>query len=93
MLLVALDVLLGAICGLVFRAVILVPLIALGCIEVAFIKGTETWGSAAWSAVTLIGTLEIGYVLGSVLAAWLPVAGDGVFRELLRRRDSRLSHH
>jgi hypothetical protein len=64
-----LNGLLGAICGLRFRVRILIPLITVAIVEVAALMHTRTWAPAFWSAIVLISSLEIGYLIGSTLAA------------------------
>lgn len=93
MLLIILDCLLGAVCGLLFRAIVLVPLMVLGCIEVAVISGSGTWSSAAWSAIWLICALEFGYAAGCFAALWAPDDQKGLLRDFVRRSQSGLSHH
>jgi len=62
-----LNCLLGVTCGLWFRIQILIPLIAIAFIEVAILKQTSMWSSVFWSAITLITSLEMGYLIGSSL--------------------------
>jgi hypothetical protein len=89
-----LNGLLGAICGLRFRAAIIGPLVAVALIEAAILKHTGAWSSAFWSTIVLITTLEIGYLIGSAVdAVWLPVGRGRVLRDFLRRGHGRLSHH
>jgi len=78
MLLIALlNILLGAICGLWFRVVIIVPLIAVALGETAFLKRTETWSSAFMCAIALISSLEVGILIGSALQDLWPHSGRG----------------
>ena len=60
--------LLGLICGLWFRVLILVPLVVFAFIEVVFLKESVMGLSPVWSAITLIVLLEIGYLIGASLA-------------------------
>ena len=72
MLLTLFNGLLGAICGIWFRIPILAPLIAFAFVEVAVLKHTATWPSIFWIAIMLIVAIEIGYLVGSSVAAlWL----------------------
>ena len=67
-----LNGLLGAICGMWFRVQILFPLIAFAGVEVAILKHTGTWWSVFWHAVMLVVAIEIGYLAGaSAVALWL----------------------
>ena len=65
-----LNALLGAVCGLRFRVLILAPLSCVALIEI-FLLGTvhEGWLSCTISAVALILALEIGYFVGAVLGS------------------------
>jgi hypothetical protein len=95
-----LNCLLGTICGLWFRATIIVPLLAAALIEVAILNNTGGWSSAFWSTIVLITTLEMGYLIGSVVdALWqplgreLPLGRGSVLRDFLRRGDhGEVSH-
>ena len=95
-----LNCLLGTICGLWFRTTIIVPLLAVALIEVAILNNTGGWASAFWSTIVLITTLEMGYLIGSVVDALWPALGLGlplgrgrVFRHFLRRGDhGEVSH-
>jgi hypothetical protein len=49
-----LNCLLGTICGLWFRATIIVPLLAVALIEVAILKHIGEWSSAFWLTIVLI---------------------------------------
>ena len=66
--------LLGLICGLWFRVLILVPLVVFAFIEVVFLKESVMGLSPVWSAITLIVLLEIGYLIGASIAVWLDSA-------------------
>ena len=90
---ILLNGLLGAICGLWFRVQIFIPLVAVACVEVAVLRQTGVWTSVIWSAVALIISMEVGYLIGSaltVLGAYfkLPTLSS----RLEARRDRRLSH-
>jgi len=64
--------LLGAICGTWFRVQVLVPLVALACVEAVFLKHTATGWSVIAYAMMLIAGVEIGYLAGaSAVALWL----------------------
>ena len=65
-----LNGLVGAICGFRFRILILAPLIAIAVIEATVLQRTGSSSSRIWSAVGLITLLEIGYLTGSVAAAY-----------------------
>ena len=64
-----LNCLLGVTCGLWFKIQILIPLIAIAFIEVVILKQTGIWSLVFWSAITLITSLEMGYLIGSSLGA------------------------
>jgi len=82
-LMVVLNGLLGALCGLWFRVKILIPLIALAIVEVAVFKSAGTWSSMFWLALALIVTVEMSYLIGSALAAVsLSTDRREVFRDL-----------
>jgi len=69
---IGLNGLLGTFCGLWFRLQILVPLIAAMVIEAILLKGTGPGWSAIWTAIVLICTVEMGYLLGSALVVFWP---------------------
>jgi uncharacterized protein YqgC (DUF456 family) len=73
--------LLGALCALRFKVLILIPLVAAVCIEIAFLKRTDTWSSAVRAGIALIISLEIGYFVGCVL------------RQLYRRSSNQSAPH
>jgi hypothetical protein len=82
-----LNALLGVSCGALFRVTILIPLIAMACVEIAILKMTGLWPSPILSAFTLIVLIDTGYLIGASMAALLP---SSVRREMLRgfaRRD------
>jgi len=101
MLLLALcNVLLGTICGLWFRVSILAPLVAVAVIEEVVVpKHLPSWSSAFWwstfwSALLLVATLEVGYLIGvSMNALRRPLTRVRVLRDFLRygNGDSQLS--
>ena len=68
--------LLGAICGLRFKVLIIIPLIAVVCAEIAFLHLNNTWWSAFCGAIALIVSLEIGYFVGGVLRQVYRSSGD-----------------
>jgi hypothetical protein len=68
MLLTLVNGLLGAVCGLIFRVQILVPLIAFACVESLLLKQ-----AVFWYAMLLIVAIEVGYLVGAAaVALWLP---------------------
>jgi hypothetical protein len=67
--LLLLNGLLGAICGIWFRVQILLPLIAFAGVEVWVVKHTGTWWSIFWHAVMLVVAIEIGYLAGASVVA------------------------
>ena len=101
MLLLALcNVLLGTICGLWFRVSILAPLVAVAFVEEVVVpKHSPSWSSAFWwltfwSALLLVATLEVGYLIGvSMNALRRPLTRVRVLRDFLRygNGDSQLS--
>jgi hypothetical protein len=93
-LIVVLNGLLGAICGVWFRVKILIPLIAVVFIEMAIFKQTATWPSTFWLTITLIITVEISYLIGAAAGPlWLSRGRRGVIRDFTRHQHSRLTHH
>jgi hypothetical protein len=88
-----LNGLLGASCGLWFRVKILVPLIAIAFVEVAILKQTGIWSSVILSAIALISSIEIGYLIGSALATlWQSSRRGKVLRDLMTFENGRLLH-
>ena len=71
MLLTLVNGLLGAICGLLFRVQILVPLIAFACVELLVLKQ-----AGFWYAMLLIAAIEIGYLAGAA-AVTLSLSSGG----------------
>lgn len=82
-----LNALLGVNCGTLFRVTILIPLIAMACVETAILKLTGLWPSPIWSAIVLIVLIDTGYLIGAWMGALPP---SSVRREMLQgfaRRD------
>jgi uncharacterized membrane protein len=89
-----LNGLLGATCGLWFKVQILIPLIAIAFVEVAIVKQTEMWPSAIWSAIVMICSIEMGYLIGSSVGAlWLYSGSGRVLRDITRHGHGGLSPH
>jgi len=86
--------LLGALCGVWFKVQIFIPLIAVAALEVVIIKLAGTGWSVLWSAIALIFSLEVGYLIGSAVST---LAGDFRPRKLSALlhalRDRALSQH
>jgi len=88
-----LNGLLGASCGLWFRVKILVPLIAIALVEVAILKQTGVRRSVILSAIALISSVEIGYLIGSALASlWQSSRRGKVLHDLMTYNHGRLLH-
>ncbi|HEY6617919.1 MAG TPA: hypothetical protein VIY68_00085 [Steroidobacteraceae bacterium] len=66
-----LNALLGVSCGALFRVTILIPLIAMACVETAILKMTGLWPSPIWSAFVLIVLIDTGYLIGASMSALL----------------------
>ena len=65
-----LNGLLGVICRLRFRVLILVPLTAVALVEIFFLKAAhEKWSSIFLATIALMLSLEIGYIVGAVLGS------------------------
>jgi hypothetical protein len=93
-LIVLLNGLLGAIFGLWFRVQIVIPLIVVAIAEVAILNRTGLSWSEFWSAIGLISSVEMGYLIGaSASALWLFSSGASVRRECTRheRTNFRIS--
>jgi hypothetical protein len=90
-----LNSLLGGACGLWFRVQILIPLVALAFIEVTILKHTSVrYTRILWSAIVLMCSVEIGYLIGSSLGAfWLFSGREKVERDFTRGSHGRLSPH
>jgi hypothetical protein len=76
-----LNALIGVSCGALFRVTILIPLIAMACVEMAILKMTGLWPSPIWSAFVLIVLIDTGYLIGASMVALLPIS---VRREMLQ---------
>jgi len=89
-----LNGLLGASCGLWFRVKILVPLIAFAFVEVAILQQTGMRSSVILSAIALISSIEIGYLIGSALASLRQSSSrrGKVLRDLMTHEHGRLLH-
>jgi hypothetical protein len=87
-----LNGLLGATCGLIFRVRILIPLIAVACVQVAIFKQTGMWASAFWRGVALISAVELGYLIGSSVGTlWQSSRRGRILHELMTYNHGSLS--
>ena len=82
-----LNALLGVSCGALFRVTILIPLIAMACVEIAILKMTGLWPSPIWSAFALIVLIDTGYLIGASMAALLPSSARREMLQAFARRD------
>jgi hypothetical protein len=76
--------LLGVVCGLWFRVLILLPLAIIAFFEVAIFRQSETALSPIWLAIGLIVLIEIGYLIGASIALWPDSARGRVPRGFAR---------
>lgn len=76
-----LNALLGVSCGALFRVTILIPLIAIACVEMAILKMTGLWPSPIWSAFVLFVLIDTGYLIGASMA---PLLTSSVLGEMLQ---------
>lgn len=83
--------LLGAICGLRFRVQILIPLIAFTCIEVGILEHAGTWWSLWWLELLMITVIEVGYLVGSSIAALWSASATAKSQHFSPYRHSELS--
>ena len=60
--------LLGVVCGLWFRVLILIPLVVFAFIEVVLLKESGMGLSPFRAAIALVVLLEIGYLIGASIA-------------------------
>jgi hypothetical protein len=89
-----LNGLIGTICGLRYRFYILVPLIAIATIEVTILRHGGVRSLRFWSALELIVALEIGYLIGSVAAAYRSYPSrQGTVMDFARRWEGKYLHH
>jgi hypothetical protein len=85
--------LLGVICGVRFRIQIFIPLIAIVLVEVSLLRLSGV-GSVFWSAVVLICSLEMGYLVGSAFSTFSTLfVGFRPHTPFQGREHSRLSHN
>jgi hypothetical protein len=63
-----LNSLLGVVCGLWFRVLILIPLVVFAFIEVVFLKESGMGLSPFRAAIALVVLLESGYLIGASIA-------------------------
>ena len=76
LLLVASNCILGALVGIRHRVWIVIPLPAIAIIEVALLDFRDgTWISMLWHTGALITALELGYLAGSAMSAYLSDPG------------------
>jgi hypothetical protein len=86
MLLTLVNGLIGAVCGLIFRVQILVPLIAFACVESLVLKQ-----AVFWYAMLLIAAIEIGYLAGAAaVTLWLSSGARKMSDELRAASHNRL---
>src|ERR1700737_3583508 len=72
LLLALLNCLLGVVFGLLYRVMILAPLIAIAVLEATLVAlPAGTWISVLWRSGILIASLEIGYFGGSAISVYL----------------------
>lgn len=90
----SLNGVIGTICGIRFRFYILVPLMAIAIIEVAVLRHGGVRSLRFWSALELIVALEIGYLIGSVAAAYRSYPSrQGTVMDFARRWEGKYLHH
>jgi hypothetical protein len=82
--------LLGVVCGVRFRIQIFIPLVAVVLVEVILLRQSGV-GSVFWSAVVLICSLEMGYLVGSAFSTLF--VGFRPHTPFQAREHSRLSHN
>jgi hypothetical protein len=86
--------LLGAICGVRFKVQIFVPLIAIGLVEVVLLRQVGMGWSVLWSAIILICSLEMGYLVGSAVSTLFAGLRPPKITLPFHAREHRgLSHH
>jgi hypothetical protein len=68
--LIIFNLLLGAVCGLRFRVMILVPLTALAVIQVLFFApDSGSWIAVMWRCAVLVIGLQAGFLFGAMFAS------------------------
>ena len=96
LLVIVLNGIVGAICGVWFRVQVLIPLLVAAFVEVGIFAHHASW---SWTLLLLVGlvcTVEFAYLAGALLAAWwLAVSKRRAQREreLSAYRHGKLSHH
>ena len=94
LLITLLNGLLSAIFGFRFKIAILAPLITIALIEVMLLKQTRVLSSAFLSAIGLIISIEMGYLIGSLAGALRTSSGrESWLRDLTRHSHGRLPLH
>lgn len=94
LLIIVLNGILGAICGLWCRVQILIFLLAAAFVEVGIFARNADWSSAFLLAVALVCTVQVAYLSGAFLGAyWLAVSQRKAQRDLADCPHGRLSHH
>ena len=67
------NCLLGGLVGIRYRVWIIIPLSAIAILEACLLElGEATWISILWHAAALIASIELGYLIGSAIGAYLP---------------------
>jgi hypothetical protein len=95
---ILLNSLLGALCGFWFRVQVLFCLSVLALMEVALIGWIGTGRSVYWVGLAILFSVQVGYVIGSLLAAYSAPVGAitswGTLYRWAHNRwiDRRLSH-
>jgi hypothetical protein len=70
LLLVVINLLVGALLGVRFTVFIVIPAAVAASVEAILLEpATGSWGSLVWHAVVLILAIEVGFILGAV---WRP---------------------
>jgi hypothetical protein len=87
MVLMTLDAIIGAICGLRFSAGVLGPLLAIVSIEAALLSRTGKESSTLLWVIALACAVEVGYLAGALMAVWLPATRRKSFGEFFRGED------
>jgi hypothetical protein len=93
LLLASINFLVGALFGVRYRVMILLPLTAIVVPEAILIHvQAETWISTLWKTLVLLACVEIGYLAGTVLGALFPASVREFWNEKVQKQGNTSLH-
>src|SRR2546423_1596268 len=93
LLLASINFLVGALFGVRYRVMILLPLTAIAIPEAILIQvQAEAWISTLWKTLVLLACVEIGYLAGTLLGAFFPASGRDFWNEKVQKEGKTSLH-